>query len=205
MDQFRCPTGIQGRAVAALMNNEHTALTTWGLKFVDIAPDAVILDVGCGGGKTVHRLSQMAPQGKVFGIDYSLDMVKYSKQVNKNLIKENRVEIFQSSVEKTAFMYDFFDLVTACETYYFWPSLPNAFLEIKRILKPNGKLLMVNEVIKDGIYDVENAEMIKNAHLRLFTLEDIKAMLETSGFKDVKFFIKNNSGWNTIIAQKQSI
>ncbi len=60
---------------------------------MNIEPDYVILDVGCGGGKTVSRLAQRAVLGKVFGIDYSADMVEYSKKVNKRLIAENRVEI----------------------------------------------------------------------------------------------------------------
>jgi len=202
MDQFRRPTGSQGRAVAALMNIEHEALTTWGLTFVDIAKDAVILDVGCGGGKTINRLAHIADQGKVFGIDYSADMVKYSKEVNKDLVKEKRIEILESSVNKLSFPDDFFDLVTAIETYYFWPSLPDAFVEIKRVMKPEGTFLMVNEVVKDGIYDIEHAEMIKNAHLRLFTLEEIKDMLERAGFIDIEIFVKANSGWNAIRAKK---
>ena len=60
MDQYRCPTGLQGRIVAAGMNRGHSDLTTWGLKKARIEPEFVILDVGCGGGKTIKRL---APKG----------------------------------------------------------------------------------------------------------------------------------------------
>ena len=154
MDQYRCPTGRQGRLVAALMNKGHKPLTLWGLKQVKIAPDYVILDVGCGGGKTVNRLAQRAPLGKVFGIDYSADMVEYSRKVNKKLIAESRVEIVEATVEKTGFPNDFFDLITAVETYYFWPSFSNALKEIRRVLKPIGKLLIVNEMMKDGFYEI---------------------------------------------------
>ena len=84
----------------------------------------IILDVGCGGGKTVSRLAQLAPQGKVFGIDYSPDMVKFSKKINKNLIAQKRAEIMDGPVEKMSFQDDLFDLVTAFETYYFWTNFP---------------------------------------------------------------------------------
>jgi ubiquinone/menaquinone biosynthesis C-methylase UbiE len=110
MDQYRCPTGSQGKAVAASMNQRHSALSAWGLKHVKINPDYVILDVGCGGGKTVSRLAQRAVQGKVFGVDYSADMVEYSKEVNRKFIAQNRVEIIEASIEKTGFPDDFFDL-----------------------------------------------------------------------------------------------
>jgi ubiquinone/menaquinone biosynthesis C-methylase UbiE len=202
MDQFRRPKGRRGRLVAALMNRGHKPLTLWGLTHVNIEPDYVILDVGCGGGKTVNRLAQHAALGKVFGIDYSADMVEYSKKVNKKLIAENRVEIVEGSVEKMGFSDDFFDLVTAIETYYFWPSFAGALQEIKRVLKPGGKLLIVNEMVKDGVYDIKCAKTIKKAQVRLLSLEETKNIMQSVGFADVQLFTKVKSPWNAILAQK---
>jgi ubiquinone/menaquinone biosynthesis C-methylase UbiE len=141
--------------------------------------------------------------GKVFGIDYSADMVEYSQKVNKILIAENRVEIREGSVEKTGFPGNFFDLVTAIETYYFWYSLPDALQEIKRVLKPEGKLLVVNEMVKDGVYEVEHAEMIERTQVCLFPLEEIRRIMESVGFVNVQIFTKDESPWNAILAQKQ--
>jgi len=202
MDQFKRPTGRRGRLVAALMNRGHQPLTLWGLTHVNIELDYVILDVGCGGGKSVSRLAQQAVQGKVFGIDYSADMVKYSKKVNKKLIAENRVEIIEASVENMHFSDNFFDLVTAIETYYFWPNFSDALQEIKRVLKPGGKLLMINEMVKDGVYDIKYAKTIEQAHVRLLSLEETKNMMQNVGFADVQIFIKANSPWNAVLAQK---
>ena len=202
LDQYKRPTGRRGRVVAALMNKGHEALTLWGLTHVNTEADYVILDVGCGGGKTLSRLAQKAPLGKVFGIDYSADMVAYSRKVNKKLIAENRVEILEGSVDKTGFPDDFFDLVTAIETYYFWPSLPDAFQEIKRVLKPGGRLLMVNEMVKDGVYEVENAEIIEKTQVHIVPLEEIRSILQSVGFADVQVFTKAESPWNAVLAQK---
>ncbi len=201
-DQFRRPTGHHGRIVAARMNHEHKKLTTWGLTHVTIAPDNAILDMGCGGGKTVNRLAKQAKKGKVYGIDYSPDMVKYAREVNREFIERKQVEIVEGSVDKTGFPEGFFDLVTACETYYFWPSLPKAFTEIKRVLKPGGKLLMVNEVVMDGYYEVEHAELIEKTHVRLFPLDEISGMLRSAGFVEVEVFRKDGSAWNAVVAQR---
>ena len=129
-------------------------------------------------------------------------MVDYSRQVNKKLIATNRVEIVQGSVEKTGFKDDFFDLVTAIETYYFWPNLAEAFQEIKRILKNEGYLLIISEMIKDGIYEVENAEIIAKTHVHLVPLQEIQRMLYSAGFSNVKVYRKRKSDWNAILAQK---
>jgi ubiquinone/menaquinone biosynthesis C-methylase UbiE len=203
MNQYRCPTGRSGRFVAALMNRKHEPLTLWGLTKVKIGSDYLILDVGCGGGKTVSRLAQRAPQGKVFGIDHSVDMAEYSKKVNKKLIAQNRVEIVEGSVEKMGFPNDYFDLVTAFETYYFWDSFPDAVKEIKRVLKSGGKLLMVNEMVQDGVYEVTHAKLIEETHVRLIPLEEIRNIMYSVGFADVQIITKAESPWNAVLAQKQ--
>lgn len=202
MDQYRCPNGVQGRTVAKLMNQSHFDLSTWGLKHIKIKSDFVILDVGCGGGRTISRLARRANEGKIFGVDYSETMVDYSRKVNRNLISANRAEIIQGSVEKLTFQGEFFDLVTAIETYYFWPNLVNALKEIRRVLKVDGHLLMINEMVKDGTYEVENAETIAKAHVCLVSLEEIQKILESEGFVKVNIYTKTKSKWNAILAQK---
>jgi ubiquinone/menaquinone biosynthesis C-methylase UbiE len=201
-NQYRCPIGVLGRKVAANMNQGHWDLTTWGLKHVSIKSDSVILDVGCGGGKTISRIARRAVQGKVYGIDRSEDMVDYSRQVNKKLIATNRVEIVQGTVEKTSFKDGIFDLVTAIETYYFWPNLAKSFLEVKRILKNEGCLLLINEMIKDGVYEEENAEIISKTHVHLVQLQEIQRMLYSAGFSNVAVYRKRKSDWNAVLAQK---
>ncbi len=200
--QYRCPRGVSGKTVAANMNEGHWDLTTWGLKHVRIKSDSVILDVGCGGGKTINRLARQVVQGKVYGIDHSADMVDYSRQANKELIATERVEIVQGTIEKTIFKDGFFDLVTAIETYYFWPNLAQAFREVKRILKDGGCLLIISEMIKDGAYEVENAEIIAKTQVRLVSLQEMQKMLYSAGFISIEIYRKRKSDWNAILAQK---
>ena len=202
MDQYRRPTGRRGRLVAKLMNREHEQLTLWGLTKVTIGSDYVVLGVGCGGGKTVSLLAQRAPKGKVFGTDYSADMVEYSKKVNKKLIAQNRVEIVEGSVEKMVFPNDYFDLVTAFETYYFWTNFPDALKEIKRVLTPGGKLFLVNEMVQDGVYEVAHEKLIEETHVRLFPLKEIQNVLQSVGFVGVQVFTKAESPWNAILSEK---
>ena len=198
-DQYRCPRGLRGRLVASMMNRHHEKLTLWGLTKVSVGLDFVVLDVGCGGGKTVNRLARMARQGKVFGIDYSADMVKFSKKFNKTLIAQNRVEILEESVENMGFKDNFFDLATAFETYYFWINFPEAIAEINRVLKPRGKLILVNELL----YGVTPAKQIEKTHVKLLPLEGIQKVIQSVGFGSVQIFTNPESPWNAILAQKQ--
>ncbi len=202
LGQCHCPMGVRGRTVAALMNRHHNTLSTWGLNHVQIEPNFNILDVGCGGGKTISKLANQADKGRVFGIDYSRDMVAYSRQENKKLVDEGRIQLVQCSVDKLSFQEELFDLVTAIETYYFWSNLQETFNEIKRVLKPTGTLLIISEMIKDGKYEIENAQMIVKSKVKLVSLQQIKVLLYSAGFFRVEILRKTNSSWNVVIAKK---
>jgi len=71
IEQAKNPRGSIGSSMLCIMNTVHTRLTNWALQKTHIHKDAVILEIGCGGGKTIHTLSKMTPSGKVYGIDYS--------------------------------------------------------------------------------------------------------------------------------------
>src|SRR5438270_1484841 len=144
--QCRKPSGLFGRFVLWDMNRHHSKLTDWGLSHVPIKPNDKILDVGCGGGRTIAKLAQIASAGKVYGIDYSDDSVHAARRTNARLIDSGGAEIEQGSVSQLQFANDTFDLVTAIETHLFWPDLPNDFREIFRVLKAGGALLIVAEI-----------------------------------------------------------
>ena len=76
------------------MNVGHFELTGWGFEKINIKNNDIILDIGCGGGRTVNKLASLATDGKIFGIDYSLDCVKWSKDYNSEDVKNGRVDTF---------------------------------------------------------------------------------------------------------------
>src|SRR5205085_3526601 len=96
--QCRKPSGLFGRLVLWDMNRHHSKLTDWGLSHVSIKPNDTILDVGCGGGRTINKLAPMASGGKVYGIDYSGDSVAAARRINARLIDIGRADIQQGSV-----------------------------------------------------------------------------------------------------------
>jgi SAM-dependent methyltransferase len=67
--QVRKPSRWLGRPFLWMMNLSHSRLTDWVLQHVRIENNFRILDVGCGGGRTIEKLAAHAPQGKVDGVD----------------------------------------------------------------------------------------------------------------------------------------
>jgi len=134
MEQARKPTGWLGRLFLRDFNRHHSKLTDWGLKHVPIEQGDTILDVGCGGGLTVHKLATIATNGKVYGVDFSEESVAYSQRTNQHWIEMGRVEIRQASVSQLPFPDTMFNLVTAVETTIFWPDLVTDMREVLRVL-----------------------------------------------------------------------
>jgi len=120
------------------MNIRHSKVTDWGLKHVSIEKRDTILDVGCGGGRTVRKLAAVATEGKVYGLDHSEESVASTRRTNQQGIEKVRVEVRQGSVSHLPFSDDMFDLATAVETHFFWPDLPVDMREVLRVLNPEA-------------------------------------------------------------------
>ena len=148
--QVRRPSGPLGRRVVRAMNMSHAAMTDWGLRQVTGPKNAAILDIGCGGGRTVQKLAELAPEGKVFGLDYSPASVEVSWNTNAREIEAGRVQIDQGSVAALPFQDSSFDTVTAVETHYYWPDLEANVREVFRVFKPGGRFVLIAETYRGG-------------------------------------------------------
>ena len=131
-------------------NRSHAKLTDWGLQQVILPKNAVMLDVGCGGGRTVSRLSALAPAGRVVGLDVSAASAVVAQDTNVGGIESGRVQILQGSVAALPFPSGVFDIVTAVETHYYWPNLATNVKEILRVLKPGGTFALIAEAYRGG-------------------------------------------------------
>ena len=115
-ENTRKPVGFGGKIMVAMMNFGHSAMAGWGLSFLRPAPDAMVLDCGCGGGANIKTLLKLCPNGKVQGIDYSAVSVEKARKVNARAIAAGRCTVQQASVAELPFEAEQFDVVTAFET-----------------------------------------------------------------------------------------
>ena len=182
-ENTRKPVGLGGKIMVAMMNLGHSPVARWGLHFLELAPDAKVLDCGCGGGANIKRLLKKCPEGIVKGIDYSPVSVERARSLNRAAIQEGRCVVWQGSVERIIFAKDWFDVVTAFETVYFWPDLPQCFREVYRVLKPGGTFLICNESNGDSDKDEKWTEIIGG--MTIYKDAELKMYLEQAGFHDV--------------------
>lgn len=202
LNQCKKPNGEIGKAIAEDMNISHFELTNWGFEKINIKKNDVILDIGCGGGRTVNRMASIAAKGKTFGIDYSTDCVKWSKDYNEKFIEDGSVEILHASVEKIPFENDKFDVISAVETIYFWPNLIENFKEVKRVLKPSGKLVIICEMYSSENFKERNDEFVAISDMEIHTPEELKLILEKAGYNNIKIDLMEDRNWLCCVCEK---
>lgn len=192
---MRKPEGKLGNIQLKSMNKEHTPVSLWGLKHLNISPDDVILDIGCGGGMNINRMAQGAK--KVYGVDYSIESVNLSKEVNEDLIKEGRVEVHEGNVMDLPFEDNSFDIVTAFETVYFWPDIVKSFGEVKRVLKPGGMFLIGCEA--NGTNNLAMKFFDKVIDMTFYEDKDLVGFLKSNGFKEITVYLRDGKNKEEVI------
>lgn len=202
--QCRKPASLPGRLFLWTMNRSHTGVTRWGLGHVAVEGDYTILDVGCGGGATVRALAGLATNGKVYGIDYSKESVAVSRRANADLMAAGRVDIRQGTVSHLPYADATFDLVTAVETHYYWPSPVEDMREILRVLKPGGRLVVIAETYKGRRFDWLYQPAMKLLSATYLTVAEHENLLTTAGYADVQAHEDHNRGWICCVGTRRA-
>ena len=194
VNQCSKPTGWLGRFTLWRMNSSHSKLTDWGLSHIPIESHYTILDVGCGGGRTISKLAAIATQGKVYGVDYSEESVAATMKTNTQWINRGRAEVHPGSVSELSFPDNTFDLVTAVETD--WPKLLHKSLDA---------LILIAEVYKGAISAVSKLAEKHAAQtgMTLLTVNEHRELLTNAGYSNAQVIEERSKGWICSLGGKQ--
>jgi ubiquinone/menaquinone biosynthesis C-methylase UbiE len=197
VNQCQKPTGWLGRLILWNMNSRHSKVTDWGLSKISIQKQDIILDIGCGGGRTVSKLAAHATGGKVYGLDYSQASVAVAKGTNRSWIEMGRVEIHDGSVSQLPFPANTFDLVTAVETHLWWPDLPADMREVSRVLKPGGMLIIIAEIYKGA--NTKTAKLAEKylpmSGMKLLSVDEHRELFANAAYSDIQIIEESGKGW----------
>jgi len=116
------------------------------LKALGLREDNIVADLGAGTGYYSLAAGAMVPRGKVYAVELQkdfLDTVK-SRVLEAHL---NNVEIIWGNVEKiggTKIGDNIVDIVIASNVLFQIEDKENFILEVKRILKQKGRVLLID-------------------------------------------------------------
>ncbi len=126
-------------------------------KYFDIKPGTRVLDVGCGRGEMVFFAAGKGAEA--IGIDYSKDSIALAKLAwnKKPKAVQSKTKFLLMDAKKLRFQDSYFDTVILTDVVeHLYPEeLDLVFKEIKRVLKPKGKLVIhtaPNKLFNDIAY-----------------------------------------------------
>jgi malonyl-CoA O-methyltransferase len=101
---------------------------------VKFSPPQHILDVGTGSGQLIHALTQHYPNAQIYGIDISINMLRYSQQ------RFAKPYFIKADAAQLPFANDSIDLLISNLTLQWCNDIATVFSEFARVLTPNGAL-----------------------------------------------------------------
>ncbi|SRR5712691_3549492 len=143
----------------------------------NIQPGERLLDIGCGTGALLREVIGQVPSVRAAGIDVSFGMLRAAR------IRE--ASLLAGDVELLPFRAHSFDTIITSSSFHFWPDPHHALMEIRRVLRKNGQL-----VITDWCDDFVACRLCDAflrwrdvSHQKIFSQTECTALLKESGFQ----------------------
>ena len=177
--------GIEGRFERGLRER--------GLELLDIQEGEIVLEIGFGTGFSLVEIAKrVGTTGKACGIDLTPEMVEVARERLKKERLAERVELYEGDAREMPYQDGQFDVVYMAATLELFdaPDIPRVLAEIKRVLKPAGRLGIISmprEGYEDSIilrfYEWLHRTFPRYASCRPIYVED---SIRDAGFKIIK-------------------
>jgi SAM-dependent methyltransferase len=177
----RRPSGAAARAIYRdplyHYPNFHVILAELAL-----APDDYLLEVGCGGGALLR--SALESGCRAAGIDHSLDMVRLAREVNRDAVREGRLEVLEASADRLPFPDHIFTCAAMTGVLGFLQDPVAALTEIRRVLMPGGRLVVLGS--DPEMRGTPAAPEPMASRLRFYDDAELRELGFDAGFEEVQ-------------------
>ena len=147
-------------------------------------PQARVLDLGCGAGHASFTAAAQVSQ--VVAYDLSAQMLAVVAQAAQERGLSN-IQTQQGVAESLPFADGDFDLVISRYSAHHWHDVGQALREVKRVLKPGGKAILM-DVVSPGhpLLDIylQTVEVLRDtSHVRNYAPGEWLSMLTAAGLR----------------------
>jgi len=124
-----------------------------GLNQLDVKEGETVLEIGFGTGHCLEEIAKrVGENGKAYGIDISSGMLDITRKRMEKKRLADTVELYCGDAMSMPYEDNMFDVVFMSFTLELFdtPEIPAVLKEIKRVLKPKGRLGVVSMSKEDG-------------------------------------------------------
>jgi len=185
-----------------------------GLQLLSVTPGEVVLEIGFGTGYSLKEIANsVGENGRAYGIDITPQMIEITRKRLRKAGLTDRVELYEGDAKGMPYQDNKFDAVYMASTLELFdtPDIPRVLKEIKRVLKPSGRLGIAS-LTKEGregslflrFYEWLHQKIPKYANCRPIYVEKLVADGGYEITKTDEFVILKLVPWKLLVARPQT-
>jgi ubiquinone/menaquinone biosynthesis C-methylase UbiE len=168
----------------------------------------LVLDAGTGTARIPILICQKCPQLQIIGSDLSRNMLLIASKNVEQAGLQKQISLELADSKQLPYQEGKFDMVISNSIVHHLPDPLPFFLEIKRVLKPNGAILIrdllrpTDEAMMNALVDSmgndygEHQKMLFRDSLHAaFTLYEVKEIVQNAGIEGVKVYQSSELHW----------
>ncbi len=174
------PSGLVGRLLLRVMARETGRFNAEILDRLEPGTGEDILEVGYGHGRTLATAAERAPDARFAGIDISEDARLAASRRCRALLASGRLDLRVGESSRLPWDAGVFDKVFSVNTLYFWSEPVRDLGEIRRVLRPDGRLVL-------GFHERSDAVLatFPSPTYRFHSAAEVATLLARAGFEAV--------------------
>jgi ubiquinone/menaquinone biosynthesis C-methylase UbiE len=183
--QYRTDANLRARQRLWEHQRPTFDLVAWVLRIsgIEAASAERVLDVGCGNGMYLRQLRTLGVEA--VGCDVSFGMLVAARTAT-----DSRQILVHSDAEALPFADSSFDINLAPHMLYHVPDRPRALAELRRVLRPGGRLVAVTNsaqhmrslraLVEDAVQVATPGWTMEDPSVKAFSMENGEAQLRTA-------------------------
>jgi ubiquinone/menaquinone biosynthesis C-methylase UbiE len=191
--------------------------TAFADRAIELGPrQGLILDAGTGSARIPILICQRRPQWQIIGIDLAQSMLEVGQKNVEHSGLQHQIKLELVDAKQLPYPDAHFDMVVSNSLVHHLPNPLPFLLELKRVLKPKGAILLRDLIRPDSQESldalVERVAADCNAHQTqlfrdslhaAFTLEEVNELVQQVGLEGVKVYQSSERHW-TVERSSQS-
>ncbi|NJN75589.1 MAG: class I SAM-dependent methyltransferase [Synechococcaceae cyanobacterium RL_1_2] len=195
-------------AMDFLAVNTAFAELAWELLPTEVAQ---VLDLGTGTARIPILMAQQRPQWHITAIDLAVSMLAIAQQNIDQAGLGHWISLAFMDSKAVQFPDQSFDLVLSNSLIHHLPDPLPCLREIKRVLKPGGKILLrdlfrprskdkIEQMVAaiDPNFDAHQTQLFADSLHAAFTLEEVESLAQQANFDNYRVYQSSDRHWTLI-------
>jgi len=156
------------------------------ISLINPAKNVNFLDIGCGTGWAVCYVEELLKgEGNFIGVDISEGMIDKARKKAEFL---KNISFYKTSAEEIPLESDYFEIIICTNSFHHYSNPEKAMLEIYRLLKPAGKIYILDITTDDFLVKWINKRVSRREkeHVKFYSTHEYKEMFKKAGLQYLK-------------------